>query len=74
LPIGGGGPFSEALEFGRDVGIRFFRRFATDGILGAVFAGIDGVGLVGATPGGSGGAAFVGALGIEGLEDSGSDA
>lgn len=73
FPIGGGGPFSEAVEFGRDIGIRFFRRFATDGIAGAVFAGICGVGREGATPGGSGGAAFVGGLATDGLEVSGSD-
>jgi hypothetical protein len=53
--------------------MRFFRRFATDGIAGAVLLGNCGIGLVGAAPVGSGGAAIEGAFGTDGLEDSGSE-
>jgi hypothetical protein len=77
LPIGGGGPFIEAVDIGRSTLTPVFLKFAIEGTNADVVAELWGPGLfpgrLGAAPVGGFGAAIGGGLGAELRDDSGSD-
>ena len=77
MPIGGGGPFTEADDTGLSTTSPVFLKFAIDGTKADVVAELCGPGLapgrLGAAPDGGVGAAIVGGFDAEFREDSGSD-